>query len=125
MPSSYRDASEQFQAPAERTRSVHADAKPAQPVLRPDRRAPFSAADILFLQKTSGNRSIDSIIGNVNGRQGSPATDRSAWGRGGAVDVQRLGTPLNQPLPSSEPIPAHGEKSGKQRRYTPAQYMAM
>ena len=40
-------------------------------------------------------------------------------------DVQFLGTPLDQEAPASEPKPAFGEDKGKQRRFSPDQYVEM
>jgi len=39
--------------------------------------------------------------------------------------VQFLGTPLDKDAPSSEPKPAFGEDKGKQRRFSPDQYVEM
>lgn len=40
-------------------------------------------------------------------------------------NVQLLGTPLDQKAPDSEPKPAFGEDEGKQRRFSPDQYVEM
>jgi Microbial transglutaminase len=64
-----------------------------------------SPSDVLRLQRTIGNYATSAVL-------------RSRM-------LQRLGTPLDKPLPSGAPVPAEGEEAGKQRRYTPEQYMEM
>lgn len=51
-----------------------------------------------------------------------------AGGAAGAVQqqaVQFLGKPLDKPLDATDPAPAHGEVAGKQRKYSPEQYIEM
>ncbi len=55
-----------------------------------------------------------------------------AKGRDGLVqlkpageNLQLLGTPLDEEAPDSEPTPAFGEDKGKQRRFSPDQYVEM
>ena len=52
----------------------------------------------------------------------------SGSGSGGSVQskaVQLLGTPLDEKAPDSEPKPKFGESPGKQRRFSPDQYVEM
>jgi hypothetical protein len=56
------------------------------------------------------------------------STMAGTGGHTGAVQqqaVQFLGKPLDQPLDSTDPAPAHGETAGKQRKYSPDQYIEM
>lgn len=56
------------------------------------------------------------------------STMAGGGGATGAVQqqaVQFLGKPLDQPLDASDPAPAHGETAGKQRKYSPEQYIEM
>jgi hypothetical protein len=56
------------------------------------------------------------------------STMAGAGGATGAVQhqaVQFLGKPLDQPLDATDPAPAHGETAGKQRKYSPEQYIEM
>ena len=45
--------------------------------------------------------------------------------RAGRALLARIGTRLDQPLPAGAEVPAHGEDSGEQRRYSRAQFEAM
>ena len=53
---------------------------------------------------------------------GNRATSAVVTGR--AV-LARIGVPLNVPLPAGAPVPAYGEDSGEQRRYSRPQFEAM
>ncbi len=66
----------------------------------------------------------------VAGESAEPllSTMAGPGGTAGAVQqlaVQRLGKPLDQPLDASDAAPAHGELAGKQRKYSPEQYIEM
>jgi hypothetical protein len=62
----------------------------------------------------------------VKGESAEPLLDGGGGGAGVQKKaVQRIGTPLDQELPEGAQEPAHGETKGKQRRFTPEQYMEM
>src|SRR6185295_5830943 len=66
----------------------------------------------------------------VAGESAEPLLSTMA-GHGGATGavqhqaVQLLGKPLDKPLDATDPAPAHGEVAGKQRKYSPEQYIEM
>jgi hypothetical protein len=66
----------------------------------------------------------------VAGESAEPLLSAMAGSGGttGAVQqhaVQFLGKQLDQPLDATDPAPAHGEVAGKQRKYSPEQYIEM
>ena len=65
----------------------------------------LSPGNVTALQRMAGNRATSAILGR-------------------AV-LARIGTPLDKPLPPGAEVPAHGEDSGEQRRYTRLQFQAM
>jgi hypothetical protein len=71
----------------------------------------LSPSAVVHLQRTVGNAATSAAL--------------RARASGPRRALLRLGTRLDQPLPASEPAPAHGEKPGEQRRYTPDQYRQM
>jgi hypothetical protein len=82
---------------------------------------------LVGLQRTAGNRAVSGLLTAGTGRGERPRC-LSAEMRGGSSGVstlQRLGTPLDKPIPAGEPTPAFGEVAGEQRKFTPAQYIAM
>ncbi len=67
----------------------------------------LSPGNVAALQRLAGNRATSAVVS------------------AGRAVLARLGTPLDQPLPSGAPVPAHGEDAGEQRRYTRKQFQAM
>ena len=69
--------------------------------------------------KVVQGQSAENLLSEMTGDDGG--------GAGGVQrkDVQFIGTPLDQELPSDAERPDHGEISGEQRRYSPEQYIEM
>jgi hypothetical protein len=71
-----------------------------------------------------GSRGIDRIVDVVRATAAFVRAARPVQRLSRAV-LARLGKPLDQTLDPGDPVPAYGEDSGEQRRYSKPQYNAM
>ena len=88
-----------------------------------DERQARSAAERVTARRTATRSAVSDGTGPKPDAEHShgPVTQNLATQ---SLALQLLGTPLNVPVPASEPQPI-GETPGQQRKYTPSQYIAM
>ena len=67
--------------------------------------------------KVVAGESAESLLSTMAGGGSSAGVQSKA--------VQLLGTALDKPQADGEPVPAHGEIDGEQRKFSPEQYIAM
>jgi hypothetical protein len=78
---------------------------------------PYEVHADAVADKVVAGESAEGLLSQMAGPGGEAGVQSKA--------VQRIGKPLDQPLDATDPTPAHGETAGKQRRWSPDQYIEM